>query len=496
MSKRRDLTVAEKLKILREYDELPKVSQRSAAIQLKVSQPLLCKLLKSRNEIECISASNGNVDRKRKRTGKDEEVEEALKEWFLKVRKKDASIDGPLFREQAEKLARKMGKTDFVATSGWFQRWKERENLTFGKVHGEQADADKSGAEAWFKNEWPPLCEKYAPSSIFNADETGLYFRALPENTYMFKRENIKGAKISKERITLLCCASMTGEKKGLVAIGKSKRPRCFQGVKKLPLRYFSNKNAWMTASIFTDWLKEWDSELDHDILLLVDNCTAHIDTVPLNHITVRFLPANTTSLIQPCDQGIIKAFKAHYRSSMRRRILNLMEEDASSCSAATIAKKTTLLDALHMAVSAWNRVTDITVRNCFQKGGFSLNPMEDDSDILDELQSDSGLPPQKYDEWMKIDDDIPTATALTEDDIIASVLHKDETESSESDSEDEHEAPKIPPSKSEMLQALDVLREGVQFRATDFSIHYTYENFVLNLFKNARQSRINEFFE
>jgi len=42
-------------------------------------------------------------------------------------------------------------------------------------------------------------------------------------------------------------------------------------------------------------------------ILLLVDNCSAHAD-VPLKQIQMMFPPPNTSSLIQPCDIGIIRA--------------------------------------------------------------------------------------------------------------------------------------------------------------------------------------------
>ena len=80
------------------------------------------------------------------------------------------------------------------------------------------------------------------------------------------------------------------------------KNPRCFKGVKNLPVDYTANSNAWMTKYIFTDWLTKWDNELRHDVLLLVDNCTAHVVTVKFKHINLVFLPSNTTSIIQPCD--------------------------------------------------------------------------------------------------------------------------------------------------------------------------------------------------
>ena len=49
------------------------------------------------------------------------------------------------------------------------------------------------------------------------------YFRAMPEHTYLFKNESAKGFKSSKERVTVLCCANMKGEKRDLLVIGKRK---------------------------------------------------------------------------------------------------------------------------------------------------------------------------------------------------------------------------------------------------------------------------------
>jgi len=76
------------------------MSQRQAACKLNAPQSLLGRMLKSRQAIE-----NENSNRKRKRAGK-EEVEEALKQWFTKVREKDARVTGPLLR-QKPKISRK-----------------------------------------------------------------------------------------------------------------------------------------------------------------------------------------------------------------------------------------------------------------------------------------------------------------------------------------------------------------------------------------------------
>jgi flagellar motor switch protein FliG len=94
------------------------MSQRSAAVLLKISQPLLCKILKNIPDIEISALTNENTDRTRARSGKESQVESALNIWFRNVREKNASINGPLVREKAEELAKTMGKETLSATNG------------------------------------------------------------------------------------------------------------------------------------------------------------------------------------------------------------------------------------------------------------------------------------------------------------------------------------------------------------------------------------------
>ena len=80
-------------------------------------------------------------------------------------------------------------------------------------------------------------------------------------------------------------------------------------------------KNAWMTAGIFTWWLKDWNKELgknSRQILLIVDNVGLHTHLMDFKNITLEFLPPNTTSIIQP----LIKNLKTHYRRLLVRRLL------------------------------------------------------------------------------------------------------------------------------------------------------------------------------
>lgn len=490
MYKRRDMSAGEKLDILKKYDELPKMSQRQAACKLNVSQSLLGRMLKSRQEIE--NASLADKGRIRKRAGKEGEVEEALKQWFTKVRDKDVRVTGPLLRQKAQNLAKEMGKNNFVATEGWYHRWKKRENISFAtKPHDK---ADRESARSWINSEWPSLITQYPLSCVYKAYETGLYFRELPEHTYVFKNEKDRGT--SKERLTILCCASMDGEKRKLLVIGKRKNPRCFKGVKNLPVDYTANSNARMTKQIFTDWLTKWDNKLHQNILLLVDKCTAHSITVKFKHIKLVSLPSSSTSIIQPCDQGFTRTFKAYYRTRMRKNVISAidtgLDQESYTLRAHEIAKKISVLEGLHLANEAWNIVSEITIRNCFRHSGFILSPKEAEAPIV--IPTD--LSAEVFHKWMDIDEKAQTTEVLTEEDICGKVQSKECKLSTAADS-DEDEPYKKPPSTKQILEALQTLRRGIQQRGDSevFKQHQAYEQMIEQMTEDRKtQSTLVDF--
>ena len=92
--------------------------------------------------------------------------------------------------------------------------------------------------------EWKELTyiQRYSAQNVFNADVTELYRRILPVKP-MLSREKPVLVRKSKERISLLVCANMTGTAKHpLLVIGKFQRPHCFSGVANLPTGYKGNK--------------------------------------------------------------------------------------------------------------------------------------------------------------------------------------------------------------------------------------------------------------
>ena len=206
--------------------------------------------------------------------------------------------------------------------ASWLGRLKIRHNIKFIQVSGERAATDQVGADDWIKNVLPEVIAGYDPNDVFNADETGLFYRVAPSGTLDVAGSQPTGGKTPKDRVTVLFICNSTGSDKKAIAIGKYKSPRCFKDSRP-PLPYYSSANAWMTSWIWSDILKKFDRELgSRKIILFADNAACHkLVDVELKNIQIVFMTPNTTSLIQPLDQGIIRTAKVYYRTQVMRKM-------------------------------------------------------------------------------------------------------------------------------------------------------------------------------
>ena len=89
---------------------------------------------------------------------------------------------------------------------------------------------------------FPTILSKYELKDIYNADEFDLFYQALPDRYLHYKGEHCSGGKHSKVRLTGVAATNATGEKLPLFVIEKSIKLRCFNGLKKLPCLYRTQK--------------------------------------------------------------------------------------------------------------------------------------------------------------------------------------------------------------------------------------------------------------
>lgn len=278
----------------------------------------------------------------------------------------------------------------------------------------------------------------------------------MPDRTFRLKNEKCSGGKLSKERITLLVAANMTGtEKRRMLVIGKSKNPRCFKNVKRLPVSYDNNKTAWMTSFIFSKVLKECDTELERrsrKILLLVDNSPSHC-SVTLRNIRLEYLPPNTTSVLQPMDQGVIRCLKCYSRTALVMKIIENIERKVET--------KISLLDAIIMLKKSWDKVSKETIANCFIHSGLSERRPEIQESEEDKLESLLSMiaPEVSSDDFVHIDDEITTAEVLTDEDIAALVQDEKSDDVDDDDENDENTPSTSCPTIFEARAALTILQ-------------------------------------
>lgn len=472
--KRKVLTLADKVSVIER--KRSGTSCRAIATSMNVGKTQIQSIVASADTIMAEWRNGGRGEQRYLKVRKTEydELNRLVWDWFCAARSKNIPVSGRLIQEKALLYALEMGHDNFSASNGWLQSFQKRYNIRWAALNGEAAEVCQDTVDDW-KQRLPALCEGYQPQDIFNADETGLYYRTLPDRSLVVKGATCSGGKQAKERVTVLLACSATGERLKPVVIGKAANPRCFKGYAKhnLPVTYYANKKAWVTGDLFKSWLQSVNAKMRiqrRKILMFIDNCGAHPD-VSLSHVKLAFLPPNTTSRLQPLDAGIIKMVKSVYRKKLLRHILFNMD-DANNGS--ELAKTVDVLDAIHWVAMSWQAVTESTIQKCFANCGFvtsapttvSADPeVEPDSDFTGLLREVT------WEDFVNVDENLETTHTHTDDweaKLLASAKQPatnsdPDSESDTEDSQDIESAQPSAPSAKEVAESL--------LKARDFAL-------------------------
>ena len=279
-----------------------------------------------------------------------------------------------------------------------------------------------------------------------------------------------------------------------------------------LPVDYQANKNAWKTGEIWSEWLKKVDSRMrrqKRQIVMLCDNCAAHTSDVCMTNVKLVFLPPNTTSLIQPMDQGIIANFKRHYRSLVGRHLMTTIDENSNVSAPVTeLCKKLTVLVSLHMQKEAWSRITVQTIVNCYRRASFIKETDESEmgfSEAADAADSETDLPSgvssDVFARYVDIDTDLPVSVNNTDAEICAEIQAA--ADSGESDDEDDGAATGDinkdinPATFSDAVQSLPTLRAYLETSGCmNYGPYYAIADQVYGLNrKNSIQRSVTDYF-
>uniref|UniRef100_A0A8C4SGZ7 HTH CENPB-type domain-containing protein n=1 Tax=Erpetoichthys calabaricus TaxID=27687 RepID=A0A8C4SGZ7_ERPCA len=190
---------------------------------------------------------NGTSVRKTTKGSKFDDLDRAVFEWFKQKRGKGCPLSGPLLLKKVKWFHCEMKIPEpFAASQGWLQCFKSRHGIRQLDIQGEKLSGD-SDAAVLYVTEFKRLVEAHdlSPDQLCNADENGLYWKALPSKMLVSKEErSAAGHKSIKERITVLACTNASGLHK--LKLGTQMR--------NFPVLYYNQTKAWMNREIFKDW--------------------------------------------------------------------------------------------------------------------------------------------------------------------------------------------------------------------------------------------------
>ncbi|CAM4601987.1 unnamed protein product [Lepidochelys olivacea] len=169
---------------------------------------------------------------------------------------KRVPVDGNTLQEKALSLSamfkppaeegQPSDEKEFKASQGWLNSFRNHFNLKNVQITGEAASANEEAAKAYPEQLKKIIEEKgYLLVQVFNADETGLFWKKMPNHTYTSKSERqAPSFKAAKDRVTVLFCGNVAGHLIKLGLLYRAANPCALKGKNKnlLPVFWQSNK--------------------------------------------------------------------------------------------------------------------------------------------------------------------------------------------------------------------------------------------------------------
>ncbi|UYV62146.1 hypothetical protein LAZ67_1008015 [Cordylochernes scorpioides] len=358
-AKKKIMSIELKREIIEKHEQGVRVVDLSR--QYDRSTSMICSVLKRKESIKSVTPAKGLTIISKLRTSLHENMEKLLMVWVTEkqlqgdtltqtiICEKARAIYGDLLKQTPQTSIDEASKESFKASRGWFENFKKRSGIHSVVRHGEAASSDMKAAEDYIKTFSDLIkAQGYISQQVFNCDETGLFWKKMPNRTYITAEEKMMpGHKPMKDRLTLALCANASGDCKiKPLLVYHSENPRAFKSHKilkeKLQVMWRSNPKAWVTRKFFVEWVnlvfgptvKKYlqENNLPVQALLILDNAPANPPNLEddileeLKFIKVLYLPPNTTPILQPMDQQMISNFKKLYTKHLFRRCFEVTE--------------------------------------------------------------------------------------------------------------------------------------------------------------------------
>lgn len=348
----------------RSYNELAEWACTQFELPKRPGKSTIMGIVRTKRALNQLSADC--LAKQRLRSPHTMRLDAAVVEFVVEAELSHTLISGKEIMQVSEGLANDLSLPASVhprfTRSGWLRHFLARYGFRHKRAHGEVASVDHVEALKHAER----IREKirhFHPAGVYNMDETALYYKAVPRTSVCLLRA--PALKRNKARVTMVVATNAGGgDKLPLVILGKAENPR-WLAEKPEGVEYVDTAKGWMNAATYQTWLRALDDRMmteDRKVLLLVDNAFSHIlgDTT-LTNVTVNKLPPNTTSLLQPMDQGVIAALKRGFMNRKTEAAVDrFLDGDKQPYDVS-------LVEGIEWCCESWASISADAVKNCWK---------------------------------------------------------------------------------------------------------------------------------
>ena len=376
------LTLAEKLSIIEFHDKHPdwSIRHKTAVLSLKMQRSLgkstLNKILKQRDlitqskdkKLTNVRVANNDVMEFERRLAAD------ISEHFVNCNITSSIVKLIAADLQKEECFASTNVAKMKFSNDWWTKFAVDYKFSYKRVQGGMKVVSKAAIDAEMVRILA-ACVGYTDENIWNCDEAGFFTNQVSNYSYSTTNGNPVGRQLnndlnSKVRITTMHYISRDGKIAWTPSFILKNFPRGFQRKNDWThgkaagrfcdeFRAYRNPRAWMTKSVFQKEMNLLNDKMKDEkrkILLILDNAPGHDQELQLSNIIFLFLLPNTTSILQPLDQGVIAVVKAKYKVWFNICLFNK-----------EVPGK---IEKMMKIVNITNEVTENTILYCWKKAG------------------------------------------------------------------------------------------------------------------------------
>ncbi|XP_043251114.1 jerky protein homolog-like [Colletes gigas] len=305
-----------------------------------------------------------------------EELEIYLHAWLVERKALGKPITDPLLQEQARHVAGQFVEgNEFEASNEWLAKFKNRYYIHVDETQDEKGTVVDEFAASFARK---IVGGDIQCDDLYNMAETGLMWKAIPTEMLGYNNEiNIEGEQLKKDRVTIGLCANATGTHKlrpllihkfdDLSALHNAENP--------LAVLFKTQKSIYINQSIFKDWYenhfkpvvrkRQSESGTSRTVVLLLDSCWWYkidpSEQLDDDYFKILFLPPNTTSILQPINQGVVAKTKMSFRHKLLQQVLSYpggIQE---------FYQKYSIEDCIKFLYEAWTDTSAISIFNAWR---------------------------------------------------------------------------------------------------------------------------------